>query len=187
MKSLLKLLLPPVSYGTDTPVLNAELQAEADQLTKAQKQAERVRSGITPFFADALLADWERVLGLTTDYSQTYQQRLEMVLFKLSETGGLSIPYFIHLAERMGYRITIEEPQPFQAGVNRAGDRLMHKDALWLWVVNVYGSKVQPYRFRAGVSAAGDRLTVYADSVLESLFQDLKPAHTYCYFTYQES
>ncbi|MEM8053293.1 DUF2313 domain-containing protein, partial [Morganella morganii] len=98
-----------------------------------------------------------------------------------------SVPYFIHLAERMGYRITIEEPQPFQAGVNRAGDRLMHKDALWLWVVNVYGSKVQPYRFRAGVSAAGDRLTVYADSVLESLFQDLKPAHTYCYFTYQES
>ena len=187
MKSLLKLLLPPVSYGTDAPVLDAELKAEADQLTKAQKHAERVRNGVTPFFSDALLADWKRVLGLTTDYSQTYQQRLEMVLFKLSETGGLSVPYFIHLAERMGYRITIEEPQPFQAGVNRAGDRLMHKDALWLWVVNVYGSKVQPYRFRAGVSAAGDRLTVYADSVLESLFQDLKPAHTYCYFTYQES
>lgn len=50
MKSLLKLLLPPVSYGTDAPVLDAELQAEADQLTKAQKQAERVRNGVTPFF-----------------------------------------------------------------------------------------------------------------------------------------
>ncbi len=187
MKYLLKLLLPPVSYATDAPVLDAELQAEANQLTKTQGQAERVRNGLTPFFSDALLSDWERVLGLTTDYSQTYQQRLEMVLFKLSETGGLSIPYFIHLAGRMGYRITITEPQPFQAGVNRAGDRLMHKDALWVWAVNVHGSKVQPYRFRAGVSAAGDRLTVYADSVLESLFQDLKPAHTYCYFTYQES
>lgn len=187
MKSLLKLLLPPVSYGTDAPVLDAELQAEANQLTKAQKQAERVRSGITPFFANALLADWERLLGLATDYSQTYQQRLEMVLFKLSETGGLSIPYFIHLAERMGYRITIDELQPFRTGSSRVGEPLWVKEIIWVWRVNVHGSKTRAYRFRTGVSAVGDRLSTFADPAIESLFQELKPAHTYCYFTYQEA
>lgn len=187
MKSLLKLLLPPVSYGTDAPVLDAELQAEANQLTKAQEQAERVQNGITPFFAKGLLSDWERLLGLATDYSQTYQQRLEMVLFKLSETGGLSIPYFIHLAERMGYRITIDELQPFRTGSSRVGEPLWVKEIIWVWRVNVHGSKTRAYRFRTGVSAVGDRLSTFADPVIEALFQELKPAHTYCYFTYQEA
>ncbi|EDE9483879.1 phage tail protein, partial [Salmonella enterica] len=30
------------------------------------------------------------------------------------------------------------------------------------------------------------RLSYFADSVIESVFNDLKPAHTFCYFTYQE-
>ncbi|KJF77029.1 phage tail protein [Morganella morganii] len=186
MKSLLKLLLPPVSYGTDAPVLDAELQAEANQLTKAQNRLDGTERDHS-VFANALLADWERLLGLATDYSQTYQQRLEMVLFKLSETGGLSIPYFIHLAERMGYRITIDELQPFRTGSNRVGEPLWVKEIIWVWRVNVHGSKTRAYRFRTGVSAVGDRLSTFADPVIEALFQELKPAHTYCYFTYQEA
>ncbi|HAD5969307.1 TPA_asm: phage tail protein, partial [Salmonella enterica subsp. enterica serovar Typhimurium] len=31
------------------------------------------------------------------------------------------------------------------------------------------------------------RLSWFADAVIESVFNDLKPAHTYCYFTYQEA
>ncbi|WP_053014268.1 MULTISPECIES: putative phage tail protein [Xenorhabdus] len=111
---------------------------------------------------------------------------LEMVLLKLAETGGLSIPYFTSLASRLGYHITIEEPLPFRAGVNRAGERLMYPDSLWVWVVNIHGNRVQNYRFRAGNSLAGERLSAFADTVIESIFNDLKPAHTYCYFTYQE-
>nr|EIL1983693.1 phage tail protein [Providencia rettgeri] len=41
--------------------------------------------------------------------------------------------------------------------------------------------------FRAGGSIAGERLSFWADSVIETVFNDLKPAHTFCYFTYQES
>ncbi|CDL80177.1 YmfQ family protein [Xenorhabdus cabanillasii] len=186
MKSLLTQLLPPVSYATDAPRLVAELAAEATQLQRVKQSASRVSDAVTPFFAQSLLPDWERVLGITSNGDKNYQQRLEMVVLKLAETGGLSIPYFISLAARLGYTITITEPQPFRAGINRAGDRLMHPDSIWSWVVNISGTRVPIYRFRAGSSAAGERLLSFGDPVIESVFNELKPAHTFCRFTYQD-
>ncbi|MCG9000357.1 DUF2313 domain-containing protein, partial [Laribacter hongkongensis] len=115
-----------------------------------------------------------------------YQQRLQTVLAKLAETGGLSIPYFTRLAAGMGYRIAINEPQPFHAGINRAGDTLWVPDIQWVWQVVVHGASVQAYHFRAGQSAAGERLTAFGDPVIESVFGDLKPAHTFVYFAYQQ-
>ena len=187
MKTLLKQLLPPVSYALDAPHLDAELQAEANRFTLIQDSADLVRNGITPFFSNSLLPDWERVLDLTPDTNLSYQQRLELVLVKLAETGGLSIPYFVQLAKKLGYDITIDELEPFQAGVSRAGDLLTHPGILWVWVINIFGAKSLVYRFRSGGSVAGERLSFWADTVIESVFNDLKPAHTFCYFTYQES
>jgi uncharacterized protein YmfQ (DUF2313 family) len=109
------------------------------------------------------------------------------VLAKLAETGGLSIPYFTRLAAGMGYRVTINEPQPFRAGINRAGEQLWVADILWVWQVVVHGDTTQTYRFQAGMSAAGERLTAFGDQVIESVFNDLKPADTFVYFAYQEA
>ncbi|EAC0555069.1 YmfQ family protein [Salmonella enterica subsp. enterica serovar Hermannswerder] len=184
--TLLGQLLPPVSYDPNAPLLGAELHAEGAQFTCVEQSADRVSGGITPLFAQALLADWERVTGLSPGEHDTYQQRLAAVLAKLAETGGLSRAYFIRLAANLGYTITIEEPDVFRAGVNRAGDSINSPDVIWVWRVNVFSSKIQNYRFRAGCSAAGERLSYFADTVIESVFNDLKPAHTFCYFTYQE-
>lgn len=187
MKSLLKQLLPPVSYSLDAPRLDAELDAEARRFILTQESADRARNGVTPYFAESLLPNWERVLDLTPDAKLSYQQRLELVLVKLAETGGLSIPYFVQLAKKLGYDITISELEPFQVGVSRVGDRLTHPDILWVWRVNIWGSRTQFYRFRTGSSAVGERLSFWADSVIETVFNDLKPAHTFCYFTYKGS
>lgn len=193
---LLARLLPPVSYavrqsGRDgTPVmsdLQAELAAEGAALDAAQASARRIVRGVTPLYAEALLPDWERVCGLTPAAGATYQQRLELVLAKLAEVGGLSLPYFTRLAANLGYRIDIDEPQPFRAGVNRAGDRLWTPDIQWVWLVVVHGGATRTYRFRAGGSVAGERLTTFGDPVIEALFEDLKPAHTFVYFAYQET
>lgn len=101
------------------PRLGAELHADGAQFTCVEQSADRVSGGITPLFAQALLADWERVTGLSPGEHDTYQQRLAAVLAKLAETGGLSRAYFIRLAANLGYTITIEEPDVFRAGVNR--------------------------------------------------------------------
>ena len=41
-------------------------------------------------------------------------------------------------------------------------------------------------QFRAGQSRAGDRISVYTDPIIETMFEELKPAWTYCRFEYEE-
>lgn len=186
-KTLLGLLLPPVAYDTTQPRLAAELAAEGAVLDMAQQLSDRVLGAITPIYAQSLLTDWERVLDIAPTPDSNYQQRLGNVLIKIAETGGLSIPYFIRLASRLGYAITIDELHPFRTGTSRCGERLMVHDAIWTWRVNVFGTSAKKYYFRAGLSAVGERLMTFGDTVIESVFNDLKPAHTFCYFSYQDS
>lgn len=181
---LLALLLPPLSYAPTGTALRAELSAEGKALDAALTNADRTQGAITPFFAEQLLPDWERVCGITPPQGATYQQRLQVVQVKLAETGGLSIPYFTKLAASLGYVITIVELQPFRAGVNRAGDPLWVEDILWVWQV-VVASQSRSYQFHAGLSAAGERLMTFGDPVIEAVFNELKPAHTFVYFAYQ--
>lgn len=184
--NLLNRLLPLPSYSPGQPLLDASLRAEASVFDDVETSAGLAEGGVTPFYAQNLLPDWERVLAITPPEGATYQQRQQRVISKLSEVGGLSIPYFIQLAKSLGYAITIDEPQPFRAGINRAGDRLWTKDIIWVWRVNIKNSGAQIYRFRAGSSAAGESLTAFGDSIIEEVLRDLKPAHTFCYFAYQE-
>ncbi|EBA8451644.1 TPA: YmfQ family protein [Escherichia coli] len=185
--TLLNRLLPLVSYSPGQPLLDASLRSESGVFDTLDASAGLVEGGVTPFYARSLLSDWERVLDLTPAEDATYQQRQQRVLAKLAEVGGLSIPYFIQLASNLGYFITIDEPQPFRAGVNRAGDRLWVEDIIWVWRVNIQNAGAQSYRFRSGSSAAGEYLTSFGDPVIEEVFRDLKPAHTFCYFAYQEN
>lgn len=181
---LLAMLLPPVSYTPSAPTLAGELAAEGQALDAAQRSTNRVTAAVTPYFAEQLLPDWERVCGISPPAGAGYQQRLQAVLSKLAETGGLSIPYFTRLAAGLGYRITINEPQQFCAGASRAGDALYDADIIWVWQVVVHDSAAHVYRFRAGQSIAGERLTTFGDPVIESVLNDLKPAHTFVYFAY---
>lgn len=181
---LLARLLPPVSYAPAAPQLAAQLAAEGRGLDAAQHSASRVAAAVTPYFAEQLLPDWERVCGMTPSAGAGYQQRLQAVLAKLAETGGLSIAYFTRLAAGLGYRITITEPQPFQAGMGRAGDCLELPEVVFVWRVDVAGD-TRLFPFVAGLGSAGDALTTFGEPVIESLFHDLKPAHTFVYFTYQ--
>ncbi|WP_304169772.1 YmfQ family protein [Lonsdalea britannica] len=183
---LLSNLLPPVSYDAKGERITAELTAEGNVLQGAHDKSDEALNAITPFYSYGMLSDWERVLDITPVADSNYQQRLENVLAKITAVGGLSIPYFKRLANSLGYEITIEEPQPFRCGVNRCGDRLRIEDVMWTWQVNVKGASIRKYQFRTGVSVVGERLMTFGDPVIESLFADLKPAHTFCYFVYEE-
>lgn len=184
-KSLLSLLLPPVAYDTQQPALSAELSAEGSAFDATDESANNALNAVAPFFADNLLTDWERVLDVTPNEDDGYQQRLDRVLIKLSEIGGSSISYFINMASRISYTITIDELQPFRAGSNRCGDTLYIEDVIYTWRVNVYGLAVPLYYFRAGISRVSERLMTLGDKVLETTFNDLKPAHTFCFFLYE--
>jgi uncharacterized protein YmfQ (DUF2313 family) len=184
---LLSQLLIPGSYLPTEPNLAAELQADGKALDAALANAQRALAAITPYGAGETLPDWERVLAITPSINATYQQRINAVIAKIRQTGGLSIPYFTQLAAGLGYTITIIEPQYAQAGVSRAGDAMWVQDVIWVWQVQVSGPANIAYRAYAGTAAAGDPITEFSDPVLEQVFNDLKPAFTYVYFSYSDN
>lgn len=160
---LLKLLLPPVSYNPSSIRLSAELAAEGNMLNAIAIKSIEIINSITPFHVDSLLENWECVLDLKNT-GQSLTQRRDLVLAKLAEYGGLSIPYFTQIARSLGYDIRIDEIQPFYTGINRTGDRIYTHDIIYMWRVQINSTSKNP--------------------TLEAIFNDLKPAHTAVGFTY---
>lgn len=185
-KNLLFSLLPPASYNRAGPNLTIELTAESKQLDDLERSSTSVSNAITPWLAADLIVDWERVLEIQSTVNESYTQRVERVLLKLSETGGLSINYFINLAKKIGYAIEILELEPFYADYSRVGDVVYDDDVIWSWqvVVSSSSSSSSSFLFRASGSSAGERLLKFGDPIIETLFEDLKPAHTFVYFAY---
>ncbi|MCR1767877.1 YmfQ family protein [Burkholderia glumae] len=182
---LLGRLLPPVAYDPNAPRLAVELAAEGGALDTAQANADTVAAAVTPFEAFGMLSDYERLLQIVPTAGETIQQRIAMILAKLNQTGGLSIPYFTQLATSLGYSISVVEPQPFRVDSSRVGDPLNDQDVIYTWKVVVSGAPEVVYYFRVGRSAVGESLMSFSDPILEAVFQDLKPAHTYVYFAYE--
>lgn len=159
-----------------------------------------------PPSANALLPDWERVLGLPEPClpvaGLTIAERQQAVLEKLQRRPGRQDrPYFIELAARLGYLITITEFVPAQAGMTPCG-ALMSADLdgrlivrgggcgtpmiRFLWRITVSGPRLTWFSLGAGGGRAGHdpHLKIRRADDLECLLQKYKPGHTRLIFTY---
>lgn len=178
-KDVLKLLFPIELSGD----FDKDIELEGGFLDAAQ---ERVEDLLKEIFVDQsyeLIADWERVCGLTPNADDTMQIRRERIINKIRERGGLSRAYFIDIISAFGYIITIEEYMPFMAGCGRAGDAVYTQKVIYVWRVKAPSQTL--YYFRAGQSAAGERLLWWPNiQNLEDIMNELKPAHTYIVFNY---
>ena len=183
-RDLLAALRPPVSY--DITAQAAEIQAEALVFDGVAAQADSINTAPFPAADNDYLWRWEELLGITPAADAGVQQRTDAVLAKLNALGGLSIEYFTAIAESAGYDVTIYEEDQFRAGENCAGDCLNTEEAVWRWVVDIADGNVTAYIFRAGESRAGDRISAYSDPIIETMFEELKPAWTLARFEYKE-
>jgi len=186
--SLLARLLPPESYAPGAKNLAAELAAEGRALDRIDAQALTVRDAVTPLRTVDFLSDWERVCGLAPEAGASYALRLDAVLAKLREVGGLSIAYFVALAARLGYAITITEVAAFYVDLSCVdADALYEADAHWVWHVHIEGGSTRTYPFSVDSSCVDEPLLSFADPMTETVFNDLKPAHTFATFDYEEA
>ncbi len=176
--------MPPGSYAPGAPSLALQLGADGQALDAALQSGDNISGAITPFYAGTLVPDWERVLGLTPSAGASAQERVAACIAKLAATGGLSVPYFTHLAQQLGYTVQIQELDCARAGTSHAGDLAYIEDVRWCWQVNVSGGPLVLYRAATGTSSAGDRLLAFGDPILEQTFADLKPAFSFVSFTY---
>lgn len=170
-EDVLRLLFPLELGG----VYEQDAALEGIKLDDVQASGELLLREIFPQSCDKTLEDWERVCGLIPASTDTLQMRQALVITKLRERGGLSIPYFVGVATSMGYTVTIEELLADTDGYGSEG--------IFRWRVTFTGTPL--YYFRAGQSRAGERLVDGPlATALEGLFTDLKPAHTMIIFAY---
>lgn len=127
--------------GKREGVLDAILDSIAKVLVEAEADAESLMNEIDPRTANALLPDFERVLGpdpCGRDLgSQTLEQRQRRAHQRWIAKGGASIPYFVRMAASLGHTIEIEEFWPSKAGVLRAGQALIAEGEQFTWRVKL--------------------------------------------------
>lgn len=142
---------------------------------------------IFPCSTTELLPEWEATLGLPdpcTGPLATLQQRQAAVCAKFAAKGGQSKAYYIELAARLGFSITITEFAPFRAGRNHAGEPVYGAAWAYAWRVNVSLDELDVWAFRAGASAAGEPLRAWSNLALECALRAVAPAHTVLQFAY---
>ena len=161
------------------------LQGLASELERLDGRAALLLQETDPAATAELLADWERMVGLPdpcVTQAQTVAERRLALEGRLTSVGGQSRAFFIALAERLGYAITIDEftsaGAATAAGISFTGDEWAH-----IWRVNVPAT-VSVTPFRVGAGSVGEPLRIWSNEVLECQFERFKPAHTLVLFAY---
>lgn len=172
----------PREVGSALMQFLASLAAEFQRL---DGRAAQLLAETDPATTTELLGDWERVVGLPdpcVTTAQTVAERRQALEGRLTAVGGQSRAFFIALASRLGYSVTIDEfassTAATAAGISFTGDEWAH-----IWRVNV-PTTVAVTPFRAGAGAAGEPLRAWSNEVIECQFNRYKPAHTRVLFAY---
>jgi uncharacterized protein YmfQ (DUF2313 family) len=183
---VLKLALPPVSYDPNTAELSAELSAVGKQLDDAQLNAEQLQAEMFPSSCTVSLPDWERVYALPdpcVTIEQSLEQRRAALESKVNAKGGQSIPYFIDLAERMGYPDATVEEFPMFTCNSAMGDALNSEDDGFYWQLNLPAATGGVFFFTCN-SAIDSPLQSWGDEAIECRVRKNKPAYTNVIFAY---
>ncbi|WP_341893894.1 putative phage tail protein [Ferrovibrio terrae] len=181
-------LLPPGAAWSRSPgtIITAILEVFAETWARLHNRAADLLEEADPRTTLELLPDWERVTGLPDPCfgtEQTVQQRRAALVAQLTATGGQDRQYFIDLAARLGYEITIQEFRPFRAG-SLAGDPCCDEPWWFVWYVK---APLDTYReFCAGISCAGEPIRTWGNEPLECTIRRYAPAHTLVKFSYGE-
>jgi uncharacterized protein YmfQ (DUF2313 family) len=184
----LKALLPPGQAFPRDPgtTLHDLLDGMSIELARLDGRGSILPQEVNPTSSSELLPDWERIAGLPDKCSgaleETLQGRRNVLLTKLTSTGGQSASYFIEVAASLGYTVTIEVFRPFRVGRSHAGDPLTNGAWVFTWVIRA--PEVSVTSFRVGRSAVGERLRAWGNDTLECKINQLKPAHTIALFAY---
>lgn len=184
----LQALLPQGPAWTRDPqaVLTRLLDAMAEEFTRADGRAETLLEEADPRTTAEMLSDWERVAGLTAFSSidgspLSSDQRRANLVARITERGGQSIAYFIALAARLGFVITITEYSAWDVGSDVEA-QLYGAEWNFAWRVNAPLVTASEWTVESDVETPFS--TVWLNALFESVLYEDKPAHTVLLFNY---
>lgn len=131
-KHILKKLFP-LSFEDD--LFDAEMALQGDLLDATERKIKELLVELFPNSADATIDEWESRLNVKSNSGDSLTVRQNRVAAKFSETGSLTEAYFILVAEKMGFTITIEQLQPFRCGISGCGHELGIERVKFIWQV----------------------------------------------------
>lgn len=180
----LQALLPPgIAWPVEQGALADTLGALAEEMARVDGRASDLREEADPRTTVELLADWERAFGLPdpcTELPDTYAERIAALVEKVGRVGGQSPAYFIGVAARLGYTVTITEFDPFTVD-DRVDDRLYGEAWQFAWQVNAPAETVSYFTVDSYVT---ERLAEWGNVRLECAIDRIKPAHTTVIYAY---
>lgn len=185
-------LLPPGRAWLRAATSNMvkTLKPIAAAIARLEAIVATLKTEINPATADAMLADFERVLGPDPcgldDAAGALGKRRLQAWRRWTRKGGASAGYFIALAAAYGIEISVETSWITQCGdeLGASYDELVNSPEQYVWKVNlplVWGTDAE-----CGETICGDPLGDLGLSPVECLFRRYKPAHTTLVFSYRD-
>lgn len=154
---ILKMLFP---LSFEDNLFDSEMALQGDLLDGAEIKIKALLVEFFPNSADATIEEWESRLNVSPNSGDSLFVRQNRVAAKFSESGSLTESYFILVAGKMGFTITIEQLQPFRCGISGCGHELGIERVKFVWQV---------------IITAKSDITI---SELQNKFNALKPAES---------
>jgi len=181
----LLVLLPPsdVLDISDGSQLHSLLDAMSAELARVDGRVDDLLRELDPRSASELLNDWETELGLPSACAPlaiSLGERRDAAHAKLTERGGQSRQYFIDLAAKLGFTVTITEfkRHTVRSGVNQP----LFNQAWAFWFrINAPATTIRVATVRSGVD---EPLRSWGNELLECAIDEDKPAHTQVLYAY---
>ena len=186
--SQLQALLPqgPAWPREPAALLTRLLDAFAEEFSRVDARADLILTESDPRTTYELLYDWERVAGLPgtcallAGVNLTVEQRRAALVAKLTERGGQSRAYFIALAARHGFTVTITEHHEWSVN-DDVEAALNGADWNFAWQINAPLNTVIDMTVASNVDTP---FAVWGNALLECALSKDKPAHTVALFAY---
>lgn len=162
-------LLPAGSLWTALrrgQVFNWLLLALADGFARFHARVDQLYLDVFPPTSSELLPEWEASCGLPDGClagGGSIEQRRNAVSARLTSVGGVSRSYFIGVAAKLGFTITVEDIAPAA------------------WRIHAPAETITEMTCN---DTCNDALRTWGNEQLECTFNRIKPAHTELLFAY---
>jgi uncharacterized protein YmfQ (DUF2313 family) len=185
LQQLQAVLLRGKAWTRDAGSVMSQLLAGiAEEFARVDLRADELLYEADPRTTNELLADWERNFGLPDPCGEqlgnTISLRRDVLVYKVTSLGGQSKQFYIDLAARLGFTVTITEFKKYTV-TSAVNEAMNGEDWVFAWQVNAPAETVRTMTVKSGVN---EPFNAWGNEILECNISRLKPAHTHVLFAY---
>lgn len=185
LQQLQAILLRGKAWARDAgSVMTQFLTGVAQEFSRVDFRVDDVMNEADPRTCNELLTDWERVAGLPDpcgeELGNTAEIRRQVLTYQLTNVGGQSKAFYIDMAARLGYAISIDEFTEYDV-MSDVGSPMFGIAWVFAWRVNAAQTTIRQFNTD---SLVDEPLASWGNQILECNINRLKPAHSHVQFAY---